>query len=155
MSLNRRTARETVMIALYAIELSDDRVELVLSQQIHSKLKGDAKLLDFAEKLFLTTISEKKKADELISEFVKNWDVKRIAIIDRCTLRMCITEMLHFEDIPVKVTINEGIEIVKKFSTHKSGQFINGILDSVSKKLEADGLLRKSGAGLIQQSMPK
>ncbi len=154
-SLNRRTAREVVMIALYAIELSNDSVEHVLESIIRKRLSGDEKLLEFAEKLFLRTVRDRKALDEIIGQFVQNWDVRRIAIIDRCVMRMALSEMTGWEDIPTKVTINEAIEIVKKFSTGKSNKFVNGILDSATKKMVQDGKIVKSGTGLIEDSLPK
>ncbi len=154
-SLNRRTAREVVMIGLYAIELSNDSVEHVLESIIHKRLTGDAKLRDFSESLFLRTVRDRKELDAIIGDFVKNWDVKRIATIDRCVMRMALSEMMGWDDIPTKVSINEAIEIVKKFSTEKSGQFVNGILDSASKKLVEEGKISKSGPGLIEETFPR
>jgi N utilization substance protein B len=74
--------------------------------------------------------------------------------VDRLTLRMAITEFLHFEDIPPKVTINEAIEVAKSYSTEQSGTFLNGILDAVLKTLKTEGRLRKSGRGLVDITPP-
>ena len=76
-----------------------------------------------------------KDIDETISEQVKNWDMDRIAKVDRNILRLAIYELLHREEIPPVVSINEAIDIAKKFSTEKSGRFVNGILDKVKTKL--------------------
>lgn len=155
MQLNRRTARETVMTALYALELSNDSLEHIIETVLKKRLSSDEQLLDFAEKLFLRTVRDKKQLDEIISGFVTNWDIKRIASIDRCVLRMGLAEMMTFEDIPTKVSINEAIDVVKKFSTHKSGNFVNGILDSASKKLIEEGKIKKQGSGLIDKTLPR
>ena len=76
-----------------------------------------------------------EELDNIISKEVKNWDINRIAKVDRSILRLAIYEMFYREDIPPVVTINEAIDIAKKFSTEKSGSFVNGILDKVKTKL--------------------
>ena len=76
-----------------------------------------------------------EELDSIISKEVKNWDINRIAKVDRSILRLAIYEMFYREDIPPVVTINEAIDIAKKFSTEKSGSFVNGILDKVKTKL--------------------
>ncbi|MFC3196954.1 transcription antitermination factor NusB [Parapedobacter deserti] len=92
-------------------------------------------------------------ADEyqrLISLKTKNWESDRIALLDNILMRMAICELLNFPTIPVKVTINEYIEISKVFSTAKSNTFINGILDKILGELQASGRIRKQGRGLMQ-----
>lgn len=89
------------------------------------------------------------KYSDLIAEKVKNWDIERLATTDRIILEMAIAEMTSFPSIPVKVTINEYIEVSKRYSTPKSKQFINGMLDVISKELIKEGNIRKSGRGLI------
>ncbi|AXJ01420.1 NusB antitermination factor [Cyclonatronum proteinivorum] len=155
MTLNRRKARETAMMALYAAELSNDSLEHILETVIHPKMKADEELNEFSTALFLKTIRDREELDAIVGEFVTNWDIKRIATIDRCVLRLAITEMMAFEEIPTKVTINEAIEIVKKYSTAKSGKFINGILDAASKKLGEQGKIVKTGSGLITKTLPR
>ncbi len=85
----------------------------------------------FADPLIRGAIEHRDKADVLIRKFSKNWDIPRIAAVDRNILRLAIYEMLHREDIPPVVSINEAVDIAKRFSTQDSGKFINGILDSV------------------------
>lgn len=103
----------------------------------------------FFEKLFQITVQKGKEFDNLIAEKSKNWDIERIAILDKIILKMAIAEMIHFPSIPIKVTINEYIELSKKFSTPKSKKFINGILDVLSEELKEQGIIKKSGRGLI------
>jgi N utilization substance protein B len=86
---------------------------------------------------------------QLIAENTRNWEVERLPLTDRAILEMAITEMISFPGIPVKVTINEYIELAKAYSTPKSRQFINGILDVISKELKSRGVLKKSGRGLM------
>ncbi len=85
----------------------------------------------------------------IISPALKNWDANRVAIVDLILLKMALCEMLHFPTIPVKVTINEFVDISKLYSTPKSKDFINGILDRLMKKLSKDGKISKDGRGLL------
>lgn len=136
------------MQALYAFELGSGQAEHVISTVLKAQIEEEAGL-KFATSLFLRALDVSANADEIIERYVKNWDLSRIALVDRILLRMAITEFLAFEDIPPKVSINEAIEIAKKYSTAKSGQFINGILDAVLLDLQREGRLRKSGRGLV------
>lgn len=105
--------------------------------------------LDFFKRLFEETIKREKELDEIIAGKTTNWDIERVALTDRIILKMALTEMILFQSIPVKVTINEFIEISKEYSTPRSKQFINGILDVLSNQLSSEGLIKKSGRGLI------
>lgn len=137
------------MQALYARELAGGDVRHYVDTILKPKLKDDAENLKFAESLFLRTLDMGEDLDEIISRHTENWDLSRIALIDHIVLRMAISELLSFEDIPPKVSINEAIEIVKRYSTPKSGQFINGILDAVLLDLQDRDRLHKSGRGLV------
>lgn len=106
------------------------------------------------DKKFISTLFERsvKLAPEhrkLIARNTKNWEVDRLPLTDRVILEMAIAEMLEFPNVPVKVSINEYIELTKEYSTPKSRQFVNGILDVISKELLASGDIKKSGRGLI------
>jgi N utilization substance protein B len=106
------------------------------------------------DELFLTTLYQQSLQndddyEQLLAEQLQNWDVERVAILDRIILKLAVCELLSFPNIPVKVTINEYIELAKAYSTPKSGKFVNGILDNLSEKLMASGRLRKSGRGLL------
>ncbi len=89
------------------------------------------------------------EAEKLITEKVQNWDIERLAFTDRIILKMALTEMVKFPNIPVKVTINEYIEVSKSYSTPKSKQFVNGLLDTISIDLQKSGVILKSGRGLM------
>ncbi len=104
---------------------------------------------EFMVKLFNGTIELDEKHKHLIAKNTKNWEVDRLPLTDRIILEMAITELLTFSHIPVKVTINEYIEVAKLYSTPKSRQFINGILDVIAKELMNSGAVKKSGRGLI------
>ncbi len=106
------------------------------------------------DELFLNTLFEKSLEndadyEQLLSDQLQNWDVERVAVLDKIVLKLAVCELLNFPNIPVKVTINEYIELAKAYSTPKSGKFVNGILDNLSEKLQASGRLRKSGRGLL------
>ena len=99
----------------------------------------DTAIHEFAIRLCTGAYGAVEEADRCLREVARNWDLKRMAVIDRNVLRMAIYELLHCPDIPPKVTINEAIEIGKKFSTANSGAFINGILDRVRLDLVERG----------------
>ena len=89
----------------------------------------------FADPLIKGTLEHRDASDELIKKHAKNWDLHRIAAVDRNILRLAIYEMLHRDDIPPVVSINEAVDIAKKFSTQDSGKFVNGILDKIKGDL--------------------
>jgi len=104
---------------------------------------------NFIETLFQGSINLKPHHRELIANNTRNWEVERLPLTDRIILEMAISELLSFPNIPVKVTINEYIELAKTYSTPKSRNFINGILDVIAKELVERGEIKKSGRGLI------
>lgn len=103
----------------------------------------------FLKEIYDYTIDNETQYESIISEKSKNWDIDRIALIDKIILEMAIAEMINFASIPIKVTINEYIEVSKLYSTPKSKQFVNGILDVLSVELKKEGLIKKSGRGLL------
>ncbi len=104
---------------------------------------------EFFEKILETTVQHDLEYNEMIAAKTKNWEVDRLANTDQIILKMAISEMMNFRNIPVKVTINEYIELSKNYSTPKSKQFVNGILDVISSELKESGQLKKSGRGLL------
>ena len=109
-------------------------------------IKDDVK---FACSLFDCVIDNSTEYDGHISKYAKNWDIERLSLMDRTILRMGIGEMVNFSNIPVKVSINECIDIAKNYSSPKSGKFINGLLDVISLNLLKENKINKSGKGLI------
>jgi transcription antitermination protein NusB len=154
MSLRRRVVRERVLQALYAYELSQEPIEIII-ENIVSELKKQPESFAFAQSLILKVIEDTKELDALIRECVEHWEFNRLAIIDRIILRMGICELLYFEDIPPKVTMNEAIEIARAFSTDKSDKFVNGVLDSILENLKKEGRVKKSGRGLVDTNVAK
>ncbi|WP_445664949.1 transcription antitermination factor NusB [Fodinibius sp. AD559] len=148
----RREAREAVLQALYANEIGKGKWEDIIKSIIKPRLSNDTDIFKFAERLFLKIVNNQDEIDEIIQEHLNNWRLGRLNAIDRLLLRIAIAEFLHYEQIPTKVSINEAIEIAKKYSTKKSGNFINGILDSALEQLNKDGRINKKGRGLIESS---
>ena len=109
-------------------------------------IKDDVK---FACSLFDCVINNSSEYDGHISKYAKNWDIERLSLMDRTILRMGIGEMVNFSNIPVKVSINECIDIAKNYSSPKSGKFINGLLDVISLNLLKEKKIIKTGKGLI------
>ena len=95
----------------------------------------EAAMRVFADPLIRGTLEHRSEADEIITRHAKNWELHRMAAVDRNILRLAIFEMLHRDDIPPVVSINEAVDIAKKFSTEDSGKFVNGILDKVKSEL--------------------
>lgn len=111
---------------------------------------SDETVREFGEQLLRKTCQEDQVLFEHIEPTLKNWDAERVAILDMIMLKMALCELLYFPTIPTKVTLNEFVEISKSYSTDKSKDFINGILDRLMKKLQKDGLINKEGRGLVE-----
>ena len=109
----------------------------------------DEEMRQFANELLTKTEEHAEYSVALIEKFSQNWEIGRLASIDRVVLKIAIAELMSFPEIPAKVSINEAIEIVKRYSTEKSGMFVNGILDAALVELNATGKLAKSGRGLM------
>lgn len=103
----------------------------------------------FFETIYSSTIKGDEYLEGLISQRAKNWDISRLAMTDQIILKMALTEMIHCQSIPIKVTINEYIEVCKHYSTPKSKQFVNGMLDVLANQLALGGVVKKTGRGLI------
>ncbi len=154
MAFKRRLVREKVLQALYAYELSHEPVDFIIENLLVS-LKKDRETFDFARGLILSVVESSKEVDDLIRKRVEHWEFNRLAVIDKIILRMSICELLFFDDIPPKVTINEAIEIARRYSTEKSDKFVNGVLDSVLSDLKKSGKIKKSGRGLLDLPIKK
>ncbi len=103
----------------------------------------------FVKILLRKAILNSERNSEMIDTHTTNWEVDRIALMDRLVMQLAITELTEFPDVPVKVTLNEYIEIAKEYCTAKSSTFVNGILDKIVRDMRADGVIKKSGKGLI------
>ena len=108
---------------------------------------------EYVELLFSKVLEQDEELDKMIESKTKNWDMERIALTDMLIIKLALVEMQHFSNIPLKVTINEYIEIAKQFSTPKSKQFVNGVLDNLMKELKEKGQLVKFGRGLVDKQI--
>ncbi len=149
----RRVVREKVLQILYAYEMNNENLT-ALTQSILGDVE-DANDKKFGEDLVNRVLINKKELDVKIEERVSNWEMGRIALIDKLLLRMAICELFYFPDIPPKVSINEAIEIAKGFSTAGSGKFINGILDAILSEEKTAGKITKTGRGLVDETVSK
>ena len=104
---------------------------------------------EFFQNIFNLSVESAEKYKDLIAQKTKNWDIDRLASTDKIIITMALTEMVNFPSIPTKVSINEYIDISKNYSTPKSKQFVNGLLDVLAKELTESGEIRKSGRGLL------
>jgi len=137
----RRTGREYALQFLFAIDFNKDKLtKNVVDEKLSSFWKNlnpyfNSQSREFAEKLIRSTLENKNKIDSHLKKVSENWKLDRMSAVDRNILRIGISEFLFFDDIDYDVTINESIEIAKKFGTEKSPSFINGVLDKVKKEL--------------------
>jgi N utilization substance protein B len=105
----------------------------------------------FANDLLNNAYHNEEYITNLITPKLKNWDKDRLAQVDLLLMKLALTEMLYFPNIPVKVSINEYIDVAKQYSTPKSGDFINGILDRIMKELQEQNLIKKTGRGWVEK----
>ncbi|MEZ7892648.1 MAG: transcription antitermination factor NusB [Candidatus Wallbacteria bacterium] len=129
----RRDARVLALTFMYQFDLG---IHEKLDDIIHYTLFVDeyeVDVVNYATKLAAGTVKNLAEVDDIITRSADNWSIGRMATLDRNILRLSIYEMLYEEDVPKNVTINEAVEVAKTFSTEKSGEFVNGILDKISK----------------------
>jgi len=134
MKTYRRQIREKILQALYTIELRDTDIDSAAGWLLTTEIIEDANAMKFFNLLIGSIKEHMHEIDRYIADHTFNWDMNRIAIIDKNILRMALAEILYCEDIPPKVSINEAIEIAKKYGTLESGKFVNGVLDRVAKE---------------------
>lgn len=105
--------------------------------------------LEFARTLFIKSLVQFEDNQEIVDRYTKNWDVERIAFMDSLIISIAISELVSFDSIPVKVTMDEWIDIAKYYSSPTSATFVNGVLDKIVSELTASGRITKSGRGLL------
>jgi len=146
---NRTRARELALQILYQLDLREDGLDEHLDDLILDTVNPDEPepedVLSFSRGLVEGVLKTREEADRIITEVAEHWDVARMAAIDRNILRIAVYEMTSRTDIPPKVSINEAIELGKKYSTQQSGAFINGILDRIRRQIEDAGKLDQAG----------
>lgn len=128
----RTKARECALQILYQIDIRKDPPEKLIAEFWNAE-EFESEVRDFAEALVKGAVANTKKIDEIISKCASNWKLSRMAAIDRNVLRLAAYELLFCGDIPPKVSINEAVDLAKKFGDMESGKFVNGILDRINK----------------------
>jgi len=136
--LTRRAARVKALQALYEIEVGGSDLTNAFEHSI-KKTEGRKDSLTFAKTLLTGAWERREVSDRLISKYTRDWNIERLAVIDRNILRIAVFEMTEMPDIPHEVSINEAVELAKIFSTDKAASFINAILDNISKDLKKQG----------------
>ena len=136
---NRRKSRELAMQALFYMDMSQNDLEENLELFCKSYPPSD-KVLPFFIKLVRGVMHAKSEIDSIIERFSSNWKISRMSPVDRNIMRIAVYELIWCGDIPSKVSINEAIDVGKKFGTEESGAFINGILDSIHLALESEDI---------------
>ncbi|UCD04803.1 MAG: transcription antitermination factor NusB [candidate division WOR-3 bacterium] len=130
--MGRRLARELALKVLYRYEEGDADLQGAMKSVLETKVyyKNDK---DFSKMLIERTVENIKKIDKEIINVLQNWEYDRISVVDKIILRMGACELIYFDDIPSQISINEAIEIGKKYGGIESGRFINGVLDAIRK----------------------
>lgn len=130
----RRRSRQFALQVLYQLEINKQSAQETLNQFQKTYLpQGERD--EFLERLVYGVLEHRKEIDRLIKQYSKNWRLDRMPLIDRNILRLAIFELMHCEDIPPKVTLNEAIELGKRYGSEDSGRFVNGILDRIQNEV--------------------
>ncbi|HZV44443.1 MAG TPA: transcription antitermination factor NusB [Saprospiraceae bacterium] len=108
-------------------------------------------VIDFGQRLISMTMEQADELEKLIEPTLKNWDMERLAVLDVILIKMALVEFFYFPTIPTKVTLDEYVDISKEYSTPKSKDFVNGILDRLMKSLSEEGKIKKEGRGLLEE----
>lgn len=140
---NRRRARELCLQSLYLSDLTQLSPEKLLVITQEDPTRHEKKVFEFYKKLFMTSMDSMGKIDEVIKGMAKNWDLDRMAAVDRAVLRLAVCEMVILKEAPLPVIIDEAIELAKMYSTDNSGKFVNGVLDSIARALPGAALKSK------------
>lgn len=141
----RRQAREIALQVLYQLEIGQGDSKEILD--VHwENFRPAPKTREFCERLVEGVRRNREEIDRLLEENAEHWTLKRMAVVDRNILRLATFELLHCPEIPFKVTLNEAVELAKKFGTEDSGGFINGILDRIHTVLSTTGQAGRSAA---------
>ena len=132
----RRKSRECALQILYLYDITNLSLDEIETSFWGSLKNTPTKIKEFAQQLVRGTIQNREKIDAIISKYAENWEINRMVTTDRNILRQASFELISLLDIPVKVIINEAVDIAKKFGTQESGRFVNGILDKIKEERE-------------------
>ncbi|MBF0504675.1 MAG: transcription antitermination factor NusB [Candidatus Omnitrophica bacterium] len=133
--MRRRTlAREHALKILYQFDITKRPMQAVIDSYWEAEETRDHEIISYANLLCLGVSGQMENIDHKISDYATNWQIRRMAIIDRNVMRIGLYELKHTQDIPPKVAINEAVELAKKYGDLESSKFVNGILDKIHKK---------------------
>lgn len=132
----RTLGREYALQVLYQIDITGEEPQLALDNfwSFGVAREADEELKSFVSKLVNGVVQYLEKIDSKISQYAQNWQLERMAVVDRNIMRLGCFELIYCEDIPVKVSINEAVDLAKKFSGDESGKFVNAILDKIKSE---------------------
>jgi N utilization substance protein B len=131
--MKRRKAREYALQILFQLDIRKEKPSAAVLKHFWAEYDPDDEVKAFSEEIVRGTYKHIARINDLLHQCAKNWSLDRMAVVDRNVLRMAVYEFLYRIDIPTSVTINEAIEIAKKYGTDDSGAFVNGILDRVAR----------------------
>lgn len=134
----RTKAREYALQILYQMEIRKEGCEGLIESFMERETGDEKSVMEFTRQLVKGTAENMKEIDAAITKYATNWQIGRMAVIDRNILRMAAFEILYLDDIPPKVSINEAVDMAKKYGDKDSGKFVNGILDRINK-MRAEG----------------
>ncbi len=153
---NRHRSRILALQTLYACETGETSEWRGMMELIADGSSLSGAVIKYAHELLTELYNTQMKVDELIKNRAANWDIKRMAAIDRNILRLAVTELCSFHQVPVKVVIDEAVELAKTFGSEDSGKFVNGIIDSIHKNMvETTTVSGKDGPPHGTDSHPK
>jgi len=133
--ISRRRGREFAMQLLYAVEVGKEAfAEALKGLSDDPELPQDAR--EYGTRLARKVLESQQDLDARIAAAASNWDLDRIAIVDKLIIRCAVAELMYMQDVPLKVAINEAVDIAKKFSTGDSSRFVNGVLDAIAKTFQ-------------------
>lgn len=133
--MRRRTkARECALQVLYQVDITRDNFEAALGDFYATKGELEDSVRDFIRILVNGAVKNLERIDSIIARYATNWQIKRMATVDRNILRLATYELIFMDDIPDKVSINEAVELAKKYGDKESSKFVNGVLDKISKE---------------------
>jgi transcription antitermination factor NusB len=133
---NRRLARESALEVLYRFDLVGDEPEHTIAEILLRKNPSE-EAETYLRRLVDAALGHQQEIDTTLRKHLTRWRLERLTVLDRAILRLAAAEILYFDDVPPKVSINEAVEIAKKYGDDEAGKFVNGVLDSVFREMEA------------------
>jgi N utilization substance protein B len=130
----RRLAREVVVQTLYEMQLAKADPDTALRSNLQRRSGGD-EARRYAERLLREILAHRRQIDDHIRGALENWSWERMAVVDRSVLEMATVELMQFPDVPLRVVIDEAVQVVRKFGSAESGAFVNGVLDRIARTL--------------------